>query len=204
MLHQLIFAGLRVQKRIFGPPPVQLRTERLLLRPFRPADLPDAGPLFQDPEILRYMARTRPWTDLEVRETVIGYSRWAGFEQYTGLWEFAVADRKSDRLLGNCSLIRSKDPRQCYLGYQIRRNAWGRGYATEAVGAVLDFGFRNLRMRVIAAGCHPQNTASQRVMEKVGLRHVGFEDDFPHAPEGVRAYVAHLHQHEWLEQRLQR
>jgi [ribosomal protein S5]-alanine N-acetyltransferase len=59
------------------------------------------------------------------------------------------------------------------IGYRYRAAAWGRGIASEAAAAVLEHGFRSLELDPIVAVTHPANRASQRVLEKIGLRAVG-------------------------------
>jgi [ribosomal protein S5]-alanine N-acetyltransferase len=56
------------------------------------------------------------------------------------------------------------------LGYIFHRDVWSQGYATEAAGLLLLFGFNRLRLRRIAATCHPDNIASARVLEKIGMQ----------------------------------
>jgi len=56
------------------------------------------------------------------------------------------------------------------LGYCYDRAAWGRGYATEAASEILDFGFDVLLLHRVWAGCDPENVASARVLEKLGMR----------------------------------
>jgi RimJ/RimL family protein N-acetyltransferase len=59
------------------------------------------------------------------------------------------------------------------LGYVIDRDHWGQGYATEAAASLLRFGKECLKLREITATCRPENTASARVLEKIGMVHVG-------------------------------
>jgi ribosomal-protein-alanine N-acetyltransferase len=59
------------------------------------------------------------------------------------------------------------------LGYVFDRDVWSRGYATEAGRLLLRFGFESLRLRRIAAACRPENVASARVLEKIGMRYEG-------------------------------
>ena len=63
--------------------------------------------------------------------------------------------------------------RGAWIGYCFNRRYWGRGYATEAARAVVDFGFASLGLHRIFATCAPENTASARVLEKLGMRREG-------------------------------
>lgn len=133
-----------------------METERLLLRPAEPSDVDDLRALDADPEVMRFLgADGASSTGLVGRE---GY--WVGIEKATGdfVGWFGLGDE---------------------LGYRIRRDKWGLGYATEGAKAVLDKAFADGRQRVSAQTMFV-NTGSRRVLEKLGLRHVRtFHVDWP-------------------------
>jgi RimJ/RimL family protein N-acetyltransferase len=77
-------------------------------------------------------------------------------------------------LIGACDIFVSpSESREAHLGYILHPGFWGRGYMPEAARAVLKFGFEELGLHRIYAECHPRNTASARVMEKIGMRREG-------------------------------
>lgn len=77
-------------------------------------------------------------------------------------------------LVGTVSLmVESPVHRRGELGYILRRDRWGLGYATEAAGLLADFGFTRLGLNRVWAVCDPDNPASARVMEKIGMRYEG-------------------------------
>jgi RimJ/RimL family protein N-acetyltransferase len=80
------------------------------------------------------------------------------------------------------------------IGYRFVRAAWGRGFATEAAAAVLDHGFRALRLDPIVAVSDPDNLASHRVLRKIGLRAAGtarqYGSELPFFELRRSAYVA--------------
>jgi hypothetical protein len=77
----------------------------------------------------------------------------------------------TDRLIGRCGLgIRDSEIGEAVLWYTLHPTYWGRGYTTEAALAIVDFGFRELRLHRIWADCDPANIASCRVIEKIGMR----------------------------------
>ncbi|MDH4351518.1 MAG: GNAT family N-acetyltransferase, partial [Gemmatimonadota bacterium] len=85
----------------------------------------------------------------------------------------AVGDRATAVLVGAIGLILRPEHSRAELGYWIGRPFWGRGYATEAAGAMLRYGFETLGLRRLYA-CHfARNPASGRVLEKVGMRQEG-------------------------------
>jgi len=98
-------------------------------------------------------------------------------------YDFAVVLRSTDALIGLCRLIMRPDElRQAEILYLLNRHYWGHGYVTEAVRAVLGFGFQELGLHRVYATCRPANVASSRVLEKVGMRQEG-----------------HLRRHRWMK-----
>ncbi|HEV3259749.1 MAG TPA: GNAT family N-acetyltransferase [Gemmataceae bacterium] len=147
-----------------------LETRRLILRPFRAGDLDDLCPIFGDADVMRYVgkgARTREETQ-EVLLRMIGHWQRHGF----GMW--ALVDKEQARLLGRCGLCFLDNTPEVELGYTLAKSAWGKGLATEAAHASLKHGFGQLRLDRIVAIARPENQASRRVMEKVGMH---FEKD---------------------------
>jgi RimJ/RimL family protein N-acetyltransferase len=82
----------------------------------------------------------------------------------------AAVHASSGRLIGSVAIgVTSAQHRRGELGFVFHRNDWSQGYATEAAGLLLCFGFDHLQLRRISATCHPNNHASARVLEKAGL-----------------------------------
>ena len=86
---------------------------------------------------------------------------------------FAISILPGRELCGAVGLNLSDEHKRAELGYWIGVPFWGRGYATEAASAAVAFGFETLRLRRIYAHHFAGNTASQRVLEKIGMRHEG-------------------------------
>lgn len=149
--------------------PLPLLTERLRLRAFVPEDAEALHRLVSgDPEVMRYRHIAVAATTADARpflEFLIGHQRTRGFS----LW--AVEDRRSGSLLGQCGLIQVRGPIE--IAYSFGRAHWGRGYATEAAHASLDFGSRELGLAPIVAFMDPANVGSRRVAEKIGMRFDG-------------------------------
>ena len=82
--------------------------------------------------------------------------------------------RATGEFIGDCGLVyvEGKGP-EVEVAYHLTKEWWGRGLATEAARACLDYGFRELGLREIIAICFPEHVASRRVMEKAGMRYVG-------------------------------
>ncbi len=83
-----------------------------------------------------------------------------------------IIERRGDgQLLGLCALF--CDPthvQQAYLGFELNRLYWGKGYATEAADALLNYGFREMNLRLVFGNCFAANAASIRVLQKLGMR----------------------------------
>jgi RimJ/RimL family protein N-acetyltransferase len=148
-------------------PTPTLSTARLRLRPF--AD-DDAGPLFalhSSAYVLRYWD-TPPWTEPGRAERFIAACRQLADE---GTGARLAIDRVSDgSFIGWCSLTRwNPDYRSASLGYCLDGTAWGRGYATEAARAVLQWAFDTLDLNRVQAETDTRNLASARVLGKLGF-----------------------------------
>ena len=172
-----------------------LATSRLLLRAVTSSDRMDLHRLEQDPEVMRHLNGGRP-TPLEPHagaETEFLMPR--GPE--VGLW--AVVERQTDRLLGWVSLRPEGNVGD--LGYRFFREAWGRGFATEAAQAVIADGFLELGLGRITAETMSVNIASRRVMQRLGMRCVrtfiaDYPDKLPGSEQGDVEYA--LLREEWI------
>jgi RimJ/RimL family protein N-acetyltransferase len=83
--------------------------------------------------------------------------------------DFAIVLRETNEVVGGVGLIEYKQHRRAALVYWCAIDSWGRGYITEAVRAVIAYGFRSLELNKVHGECHGDNPASQRVLEKAGL-----------------------------------
>ena len=145
--------------------PTELKTERLLLRPFRLSDVDDVLEYASDPEWAAF--RLRPYDRgvaeyRVVRAVVTSWDREA---------EFAIVF--DGRVVGLVSLAVDHKHQTAELGYEIARDVWGKGLAPEASAAVYDWGFRKYGLARIDAWADPRNKRSVRVMEKLGMTYEG-------------------------------
>jgi RimJ/RimL family protein N-acetyltransferase len=151
-------------------PEYPIRTERLLLRPYRPSDT-DAVYAYQRlPEIHRYLY-TEPRTRSEI-EILVAERAGSAVITEAGQAITLVAElAQTGELVGDCMLFwRSLEHKQGEVGYVFNPAYHGRGLATEAVGALLRLGFEGLGLHRIAGHLDARNTASARVLERAGLR----------------------------------
>ncbi len=146
-----------------------IETERLLLREFAPEDLELLAPIFADPEVMRFYPEpfTRERTAGWIARSIALYA-----ERGHGLW--AMVRREDGLFLGDCGLVpqRIEGAELLEIGYHVRRDQWGRGYATEAALACRDYAFRRLGAASVCSIVDPLNLASRRVAERVhqGMR----------------------------------
>lgn len=147
---------------------IQIKTERLLLRPLKIADAEEVFAWVGDERVARYMCYTT-YTDIEqVRE-------WLAFvEKDTSTYLFGFERILDGRLIGSGD-IGWNPAKGCWgFGYNLRYDCWGMGYATEAVKAMMDYARANFGARKFASShCEP-NLASGNVMKKCGLHFVGY------------------------------
>ena len=157
----------------------RLDTLRLHLRPFRADDAPAAHEVYSDPEVMRYVA-TGPLADLTMTRRLL--QDYTTHQEAWGYSFWAVVERASGRLIGDAGLYRTPVG-EVELGYTLGKLWWGRGYATEAAGAWLETAFSRLGIREVVALAEPANTASVRVLEKLGMTQDGERLAFgrPHA-----------------------
>jgi [ribosomal protein S5]-alanine N-acetyltransferase len=159
-------------RRTLRPPRATLpaRTERLTLRELTDADAGALHRIYGDAETMRYVGRTgEPTADLEATARVIAFAhRHANLHGFS-LW--AIDETNGEPVVGVAGLlwVEGRGP-EVEAVYLVRRDRWGRGYATEALRKVLRIGHDELGLRRIVALAYPENDASRRVMEKAGMR----------------------------------
>ncbi|MGV6397045.1 GNAT family N-acetyltransferase [Pseudomonas caspiana] len=144
-----------------------MHTHHLTLREFSLTDGPALSAILADPEVMRYSVRgvmSPHATDEFIQWCVESYAN-SGF----GPW--AVVDNASGALAGFCGLNpeRVDGADEIELGYRLAPQFWGRGLATEAVRATLEYGFTVLELASIIAIVQPENIASVRVIQKAGF-----------------------------------
>jgi ribosomal-protein-alanine N-acetyltransferase len=167
----------------------RFETERLVVRTFAARDEDAWLAMFSDPEVTRFLPeapRTKETfqSQLSARhamEAELGYAMWA------------LEEKASDTLIGQCGLrpAAAMDPSagsEIDLAYHLTRASWNKGYATEAVVAVLDHGLGSVGLERVMAVALPENIGSWRVMEKAGMRYEGIAAYY--GLDGLKKYVA--------------
>jgi [ribosomal protein S5]-alanine N-acetyltransferase len=150
---------------------LELRTDRLLLRPFRPEDEDALFQFWNDPYVRRYLWDDSPVPREEVREQIALSER--DFRE-RGYGEFALSLlERPGALIGFSGLRRIEGSEEVEILYGLYQEHWARGLATEAARAVLRFGFEQVGLEEILAGADFDNAASVRVMERLGMSYAG-------------------------------
>lgn len=144
-----------------------LDTPRLLLRPLEASDIAVLTAIWEDPEVTRYMGGPR---DADRVRRMLEEELRADSRDPIRFWP--VIEKASGRVVGDCGLTRKDvDGRaEIELVYVFAADVWGKGYATEAAAEIRDHAFRHLGVTRLVALVDPENVASIRVAEKIGMQ----------------------------------
>ena len=146
-----------------------VETARLLLRPVSMTDLDAFAAMNADPDVMRYIGDGKPQTR---EQTILRiYAILDHWDQH-GFGLCAIVDKASEAFIGFCGLQYLDNTSEIEVGYRLAKRFWGAGLATEAATASLRQGFDVFGLDRIVAVVQPDNVASQRVLEKIGLRYV--------------------------------
>ncbi|MEV0757222.1 GNAT family N-acetyltransferase [Streptosporangium sp. NPDC050280] len=151
-------------------PVLPIRTDRLTLRAYTPADLDALHAIHRLPQVARYLyweprdlEQTRQALEKKISETAL-------LEEGQSL-TLAVELTATGELLGDALLIwHSRSQRAGEIGYVLHPDHHGKGYATEAARVMLELGFEHLNLHRIVGRLDARNEASARVLEKLGMR----------------------------------
>jgi ribosomal-protein-alanine N-acetyltransferase len=145
----------------------EIETARLKLRPYKEADIPELVPLVGAREVAAMTLRiTHPYTEQHARDFI---AKGRNDDEI----RLAIILAGNNRMCGGVGLKPEKAHQRAELGYWIGVPYWGNGYATEAAHAMVRYGFETLKLHRIAATHAKQNTASGRILVKLGMRHEG-------------------------------
>lgn len=158
-----------------------IETARLILRGWRESDVVPFHAMGNDAEVMRYLGAPMTMVDAQAAHDRVnavlvehGYCFWA-------------VERKADgAFIGFCGLQPGYDflAGATEIGWRLRRDAWGQGYAREAAAASLAWGWANLDVPAITAITVPANTQSWGLMERLGMTRYPDEDfDHPQVPD---------------------
>jgi [ribosomal protein S5]-alanine N-acetyltransferase len=143
-----------------------LQTARLVLRETVDADAAAIHAIFSDPAVTRHY-NLQTFTDVDEARQLVQRRRERFETGHSIRWGIALED--GAQLIGSCGLIFDAEHAKAELGYEIGSAYWNRGYAGEALRAVLAYAFATLALRQIVAHVMPGNDASKHLLQKLGF-----------------------------------
>lgn len=150
---------------------MQIETQRLILRHFRPEDFEQLAPILADPQGMKYSRTGNVLSVLETQAKIQGY---INSYQKHGFGKWAIILKEHNQLIGYCGIaiepVDNKLERE--LGYRLDHHFWNQGLATEAAKAAVQYGFEQLKFPYILGIVERQNKASVRVLEKLGMQYL--------------------------------
>jgi len=149
-----------------------LETLRLQMRAFVEDDFDDVYRLDSDRRVMKYIADGKPSTRDAVVQRLKRFIRYPRLYPDLGAWH--ASRRDNGAFIGWFALNYAGKSTDIEVGYRLLPAAWGRGFATEGAKAIVDYGFGDLGLHRIIGVTHPGNRASQRVLQKAGLKDEGW------------------------------
>jgi [ribosomal protein S5]-alanine N-acetyltransferase len=146
-----------------------LETQRLVLREFQREDFRELAPILADPQVMKFS----PTGVLAIAQTQEKIESFITSYQKFGFGKWAVICKERDRLIGYCGIaveqIDNQDEKE--IGYRLDSRLWGKGLATEAAAAAIQYGFEQFKFAYFLGIVERANTASVRVLEKLGMQY---------------------------------
>ncbi len=165
--------------------PPTLVTERLVLRELRLTDATEVANGAGDKRVARFLIQVpSPYPVALARRWITGRIEW--WDGGRGVTYAITTKRSPETLVGTVSLRRFARDRRAELGYWIAQREWGKGIATEAARALVDFGFAHMELARIYAQVLAGNDGSSRVLAKLGMLHEGVKRQ--HVRKGARNF----------------
>jgi len=147
---------------------VILETPRLVAVMWEPDDAGLIQELHSTIETTRYLSGAAPWSREKADERL---RSWFGEQARDGTTKYKILSREDGRFIGRAGFSLFGGDRQDFeLGYSLRQQEWGKGYATEIASGLMDWFFRRNFAQQFIAFTHPDNAASQHVLTKIGMR----------------------------------
>ncbi|WP_234534482.1 GNAT family N-acetyltransferase [Paenibacillus pseudetheri] len=149
----------------------ELHTERLHLRKMKVSDSPSLFKVWSDPEVTEFM-NIDCFTDESQAKDMIKFLDEFSLENKA--IRFSIIEMESNEIIGSCG-FNSLDfeNEKAEIGYDIARAFWGRGYASEAISALLDYAFSTLKLNRIEGKVEPENVNSVKVLQKLNFMFEG-------------------------------
>lgn len=156
---------------------MQLETTRLRLEPYQHAHFDGLRAMESDPEIMRYIsngvAKSPEETQANIERVML---RW---QQYGFSW-WAMREKASGEIVGAACLqhLANQDGAPLEIGWRLNANHHGKGFATEAAQAIIKFAVEQVGVKYLVAVADPENAASQKVMQRLGMTYKAIEQHY--------------------------
>ena len=147
-----------------------LETSRLLLRSLDAGDAAGVLSVYSDPQVTQFSEMVTLATTLQASQVIKRFQ--VECEQDTGI-RWAIVRKTDPRCIGTCGLVWHRQNFSAYLSYDLAREFWNQGFATEALRPVIHFGFATMGLNRLSATTIPANAASMRVLQKLGFQEEG-------------------------------
>lgn len=163
-----------------------IETDNIILKPITPSDFDPLYKMYTNPNVMKYIYDGRIFSKETATEKLNGFvQHW----KKHGFGMYLLQLKNKGHIAGYAGLRFFEDERpefknEIELGYIIDEPYWGKGYASEAVTACVNFGIHDKQFERILATILPENIASQKVSEKAGLKHT-FDAEF----DGLLHYI---------------
>ncbi len=146
------------------------QTERLIIREFQVLDIEALAHILAKSEVIQFSSTGV----LSTKQTMVRIQTFLDSYQKNGYGKWAIIHRESGRLIGYCGIAIEEIEGQLEnaLGYRLDSEFWGQGLATEAANACLEYAFNNLNFDYVLGIVEPENQASRRILEKIGMEFV--------------------------------
>lgn len=174
---------------------MRVETKRLCLRPVMASDVADLFKIYGDPATNTFNP-SGPYQDIDYARTVL--NRWLKHWQTHGFgnWAISFLDQHEKIIgFGGLSILSYDEITINNLGYRFSTEVWGKGLATEFSSCAIKYGFNEIKLTEISAVVRGDHLASQKVLEKTGLRYIKEIHDVKDAPPSL---LYSLTQDEWL------
>lgn len=149
----------------------ELHTERLYLRKMDPSDSPSLFRIWSDPDVTEFMNIDQFTDESQAREMIQFLNNLSDEDQAI---RFTIIEKESGQIIGSGGYnFLDMEHAKAEIGYDIAKDYWGKGYATEAVGTLLEYAFSALSLNRVEAKVEPQNVSSIKVLQKLRFTHEG-------------------------------
>ncbi|WP_176370430.1 GNAT family N-acetyltransferase [Elizabethkingia anophelis] len=145
-----------------------LETKRLLLRELNPDAAGDFFNLNENPNVIKYTGDKAFQNIDEAREFLENYQDY----RLNGYGRWAVMSKENNEFVGWCGLKYNSSTDETDVGFRFFEHYWNKGFATENAGECIDYGFKSLNLNAVVGRAMQDNTASVKVLEKLGMKYL--------------------------------